>query len=611
MSMTTGAVQSATGFTAYAYQPNTPTPPKPPTTTPPTTTPPPSYPPIHPPTHPPTDECEDKIPVYVSRELDGKNNGGAVGAAIDNVAETNKFFLLPQNRARGVHDINAGGPQTDAVLLGQTKNAVLCANDMFVAGDPFVGGSTNGYKPTDIDPAPGWYSMFKDGSSSARNVSINGRVETINKEGQKAFTQYGFVFRDDSGQTTKAVLAGGRMLIGTPDGQHKVLLPPNGQHVVGDPKDPTAKIYYGTRPGDGEPRLLVDYYEKPTEASIQKMMAAGIDEATARAKRTVTTSSYAWRIPDQFGPANRAPQGYPTGEFWPNTADGNKTYYDTHWQERDCTLEEICVDKPEPPKPLVAPGEYGRVWGDPHIKGGDTTADWSYTIDEQGLFNILEDSNVAVRAEFAQGPSGNTISNRTAFSIGTNQMIVGRGGQMAINGQILPNQANLTLQDGTKVLKDNQNIQIRTNNQTEYDFDIVAGNEDVDLRVKTKAIGVENGFLPFGLLGETFDTDMVSETAPKRPVADYRVSNFFATPSAPPLKTSGGTGGTTGTGSTGNTGSTGSTGSTGNTGSTGSTGNNTQTPPANDLTSVLTTLVNQGDVQGVMQLILQLLQMAQ
>lgn len=593
------------------HPPVTPPPVHPPTgggyppVTPPPVTPPPVTPPPHNPNAP---NCVDKKVVWVSREVDGKNNTGIVGVGIDNVSEINRLMLMPQFKADAIHDINADLIQTDAMLTGATRESVLGKNDMFIAGDPFFGGSTNGFNPTKITAPPGLYTMFKDGhiAEGGRGMVTNGRLEVINPEGDQAFTEYGLVFSDDAGATTKAVIGGGRILVGKPDGSHEVILPPNGSHVVGDPADPTARIFFATRQGDGEPRLHVEYYEKPTPEAVAKMVQEGIPQAEALQVRRAMTQTYGWRIPDGLAESNRAPLGYSTGDYWPVAVGGAKTYYDTHWVEQDRMLAEICV-KPGTTTPSnnpIAANETGRLWGDPHIKGGDTAGDWSYTIDEVGLFNVLKDTNVDVRTEFVKAADGSTRTNQAAFTLGTDTLLAARGGQFFLNGQPLPAKGEIPLSNGGKLYKDGDYLGIQTGNNIEYNFELVANAQDIDIHSYTKAVGVGNGFLPYGLIGETFDADSTPVTAPKRPVNDYRVSSLFndtwlPTHSGPLQLGQNNVGNTTGGPVQGNTGST---------GNTGNAGGGTTLSPEEQLKRTLATFIQTNNVDGLFSLIMQLLQ---
>lgn len=539
-------------------------------------------------------------PVFVTRELDGKNNQGLVGVGIDNVAALNQLLMMPQYKAAGIYDTNDALTQTHAVLLGKKPGDVLGSNDMFIAGDPFAGGSTNGYQALDIDGAPGWYTMMKDGGTTGRAININGRLEAINPQGQKAFTSYGLRVKDDAGKTTAAVIEGGRILIGPPDGSHIVLLP--GQsHTVGNPGDPTAKIYYGTRPGDGEPRLIVESYEKPTDESVAAMVAAGVDEGVARNKRTMSQATFGWRIPDGLAAANRAPQGYADGGYWPIAAGGNKTYYDTHWTEGERSLAEIAGNAhPYPgtttPSAPVAAGETSRLWGDPHIKDADQPGTLSYSVFETGMFNILNDTNVDVRADFQKSGTLQTpATTHLALNLNGNQFEVLKDGTFKLNGQTASGDGSLILEDGTNITKQGRDIKLGTGNYGEYNFTIKATGDDIDTIVTSKAMGVDNGRLPTGLLGESYDSDSSPLTASKQPIANYKVGGLFNANGKPNF-----TGALT-------SGSSAPAPAPAPAPSTGSIGSNNQGQFNTGLATIIQQLVASGDVQGILAILTQLL----
>lgn len=197
------------------------------------------------------DTATEQVSLKVSRELDGKQDTGAIGEMLTRgttqLSDANQFFT----------GTNFAKFQVSS-LLGEDNQAVSSstdplterkgADDMYVAGDPHVGGKGNNYSAVDVVPQSGFMTMFEDGTDTGRKVTINSHAEAINTQGNKAFTEYGFVIQDDNGGKTKAALSGGKLTITQPDGQVKTLLPGQ-EHIIGDATDPVGKFYYADMPG--------------------------------------------------------------------------------------------------------------------------------------------------------------------------------------------------------------------------------------------------------------------------------------------------------------------------------------------------------------------------
>ncbi len=274
--------------------------------------------------------------ITVNRELDGKDNAGAVGNILN--AENGTSTLLDANKAQTFFSTDAAKYKTSG-LLSEDNQAngksvdifkKTNADDMYVAGDPQVGGKGNNYQADTISPDTGFVTMYEDGVDNGRKTTINAHVDTINNQGNKAFTEYGFVVQDDSGQKTNATLSGGQLMI---NGQP---LLPGQQKVIGDPNDPVAKFYYASMPGGengtNEQRLVFESYEKATPETRQKLIDAGADPAQVDALRSKYQSTFGFRIPDGKG-SYRSSAGVSGG--LPVTSNGVKTYYDAHFSEPD------------------------------------------------------------------------------------------------------------------------------------------------------------------------------------------------------------------------------------------------------------------------------------
>ncbi|MBX2860204.1 MAG: hypothetical protein KTR14_03150 [Vampirovibrio sp.] len=273
----------------------------------------------------------------VSRELDGVSNTGAVGELLnigtDHLANANKYFLLSKYQVSGLtaEDNEATSKNTNPL----SHCEMLTADDMYVAGDPWVGGKGNNYAAEEITPETGYLTMFEDGLDDGRKVTINAHVDSINPEGDTAFTEYGFVLQDDDGAKTTAVLSGGELLITGPDGAVQKLLPGE-TYTVGDPDDPVAKFYYADMPGgengSNEQRVVFESYEKPSQTTLDSLIARGADADAAAALRTMTQASFGFRVPDDEG-TFRMSGGVGDDSAMSTTADGVKTYYDAHFNE--------------------------------------------------------------------------------------------------------------------------------------------------------------------------------------------------------------------------------------------------------------------------------------
>lgn len=557
--------------------PPPPAPPPPPTTPYPPPAPPPVSPPPPPTPVPPSPPCPPPTvsQIHVTRELDGKNDTGVIGQLLtvgtDKVAEANKYFAMSQFVTGGLLSDNNQLVATDAVISNPPtdQGKVLCADDMYVAGDPKVGGKGNQYKDEDIKPNPGFYTMFQDGADTGEKITVNAHVETINAEGNTAFTEYGFMIQNPQGQKTQAVLSAGQLTIVDANGQSKKLLPPNDTYFVGDPMDPTAKFYYADAPGAGkngkpEKRLMVDYYEKPSADTIAKLVAQGADPTEAAQLRSTTTLSYGFRVPDGVD-TYASPEGVGAGTPMKVASNGVKTYYDSHYNEGQCSVLTVRVGcpptppsppppptPPTPPPPPVAANEQARIWGDPHIDDADGG---KYEFHQTGLFNVLKDTDLTVNARHIQAGNQNlTVVGEVGVRVGSRTINLTPDGQVNL-GSVFPTfAAEPPLQSGqTRILGDGATIS-RTGNVVnletpEYKVkftlgQVFANTKHIDMDVWTKAGGVlSDGVAPTGLLGETFDADSVQQTAPKLSADAYRVSDLIdrtvVTPPAPPSSDTG------------------------------------------------------------------------
>ena len=301
----------------------------------------------------------------VTRELSGVNDSGIVGEQLvdgtQNLSDINKFFAMQKFGVTSLLAENNQAVGGQAVVSAQAGTPasyyVLGADDMYVAGDPGVGGKGNNYAYVPVSVNPGYYTMYTSGIDAGRKVTVNGHVDSINPEGDKAFTEYGFVVQDENGQKTKATLSGGQFTIVDPNGNTQKLLPPNGTYTVGNPNDPTAKFYYADVPGAGEngqpeKRLMVDYFDKPSQSTIDQLVAQGVNPADAANLRSKTTMSYGFRVPDGVN-TYAMPDGVGAGNALKTGANGVKTYYDSHYAVDPQQV--VVYNAPGYPTPAPAP----------------------------------------------------------------------------------------------------------------------------------------------------------------------------------------------------------------------------------------------------------------
>jgi len=496
-----------------------------------------------------TTSTGEKKQIHVSRELDGVNNTGIIGEMLTKgtgaaqLAETNKMFMDPKFKIQGLLSELSSGLQTTANITGE---GLLCANDMYVAGDPLVGGKDNNYAPVEVKPSPGFYSMFQDGVATGRQTIVNSNVEAINDQGNTAFTDYGFVVYDDNRNKYAATLSGGELIVTKPDGTQQKLVAPNDKLTIGDPADPVAKFYYADMPGGengtNEKRLVFESYEKPSAANVASLVSKGVSEDAAKALRSTTQATFGFRVPDGQGNTYRMSSGTGTGAAL-DSSNGVKTYYDAHFSEGKCQYIEGC-DVPPPP---VAQEECARIWGDPHVNVADSkdrTRD-SYLFSETGMYNIIKDKDVNLNANMIAGGGATTVINQTGFT-GVNKtlttsadgktMVAGVGGNGAATE--LTNGQTVDLGGGSTATKSGANKIIQT---PEYKITISPGTWSgpnyLNVEINSKSGGVfSDRQMPTGLLGETFDADDIEERAPKNAVASYKVTSLLNTTNTPVMQ---------------------------------------------------------------------------
>lgn len=526
----------------------------------------------------------------VTRELSGVNDSGVIGEQLvdgtQNLSDINKFFAMQKFNVTSLLAENNQAVGNQAVIsapAGSTNNCVLGEDDMYVAGDPGVGGKGNNYAFNKVSVNPGYYTMLTSGSDDGRKITVNGHVEDIDNSGNdKSFTEYGFVVQDDNGQKTKATLSGGQLTIIDPNGNSQKLLPPNGTYTVGDPNDPTAKFYYAEAPGAGqngqpEERLMVDYYNKPSQSTIDQLVAQGVSPTDAANLRTTTSMSFGFRVPDGTDTYSM-PEGVGSGSAMKTTDNGVKTYYDANFavgSDQTVTANNpaptpvpyptptpvpapapVPVPYPTPtpvpapapvPNPAPAPPPYcpptgvnetADIWGDPHI---DAANGGKYNFQHAGIFNVLKDNGIALNTQTTQCDNGAYLDTEAGLVIGNYNVDYKPDGSINISS----NDPNSTMQpislaDGQSFDFGNNTAITRNGDSStltspEYTFQ-VDSNKDfeglkyMDMKITTGANGVaSDGVDPNGLLGETFDTS-TAQSAPSQDWTAYQEANLFGTP---------------------------------------------------------------------------------
>ena len=535
--------------------------------------------------------------VRVTRELDGLNSTGIVGELLtngtSNLAEANKYFAMSKFAVTGLLAEDNQAVSTAATILkkeGDTGTQVACADDMYVAGDPGVGGKGNNYAFNEVNVQPGYYTMYEDGKDGGPKITVNAHAEAINPEGKNAFTEYGFIIQDPNGTKTKATLSGGVLTIIGADGSTRKLLPGE-EYTVGNTTPPTAKFYYADVPGAGkdgatEKRLMVDYYEKPSQETIDKLVSEGVSRADAEKLLSVKTMSFGFRTPDG-NDTYALPEGVGAGAALKTLPNGVKTYYDAHFSTGSCTVMDAtkcgCPPTPPPPPPppppttdcppeekppeepppIVAANQHARIWEDPHIDDADGG---KYDFNQRGLFNVLKDKGITLNAKTVAGPANATYISESGLTIGGRTVLIQTGGRVTIGYTdpnvttppiTLGNNQTVMLDNGYSITRKGTSITVdTTTGEYRIKFDTGRswqGTNFMDIDIWSKSGGVlSDGVAPSGLLGETFDADNQRQRSTKNSVDSYRVASLFSEPTATPTSgttTTGGTGGSS-TGST-------------------------------------------------------------
>jgi len=192
---------------------------------------------------------------------------------------------------------------------------------------------------------------------------------------------------------------------------------------------------------------------------------------------------------------------------------------------------------------IIAPNEIGKVYGDPHFIGGDGGT-FNYYGHDSGKYSLLSDQGLNFNGKFSYANDFNTktVVSKTQTNIDNDDGTFDRirflaNGTAKLNGEKLIDKDKIILPNGTRIkyidLSNKKNpgnwlrlltikprltalALIRVRTPEGYLIEQVAlqakNNKHIDTAVQTPASGVANGMLPDGLLGQTFDDDIIPLT---------------------------------------------------------------------------------------------------
>ncbi|MBX2860395.1 MAG: VWD domain-containing protein [Vampirovibrio sp.] len=210
--------------------------------------------------------------------------------------------------------------------------------------------------------------------------------------------------------------------------------------------------------------------------------------------------------------------------------DGN--IYDISQQDLDALpggWTPIPVPEPTPvptPEPeVVAVNERARIWGDPHIIGGDGG---KYDVQDRGIYNLLDDNGLTVNAEFGPWKNDTTVVTKLGITVGNDQIEIDADGNVKINSQksTMSDLIQLSEEKGWELEQSDDKIIIKTD---EYTLEIeLTGRGFMNMNIVTGEEGVKSdGVGPEGILGETFDADSDAQTGLKQDINDYKRDSLF------------------------------------------------------------------------------------
>jgi len=211
--------------------------------------------------------------------------------------------------------------------------------------------------------------------------------------------------------------------------------------------------------------------------------------------------------------------GFQAGDFLPGAWQSlYQLSYSSVYSPPEPKLKNLSVT----PNPIAA-GESGRVWGDPHFEGGD-----GGKFDVQGepekTYNLLTDTGMVINAKFVQHGKNKTVVGETGLKLSGPQGMTQISFQarpqarLTVNGtELKPGQSFATADGGRAALsKDGKTLKVQT--AEGYVIEIIANKTgaqgEMEIKVRTPAQGVnQEGRLPAGLLGQSFDGDKIARNS--------------------------------------------------------------------------------------------------
>lgn len=204
----------------------------------------------------------------------------------------------------------------------------------------------------------------------------------------------------------------------------------------------------------------------------------------------------------------------------------------------------------------VAANERGRIWSDPHFRGGD-----GGRFDVQGQagksYSLLSDSGLQLNGRFDKYGEDGTAVGETGLTVTgndgeTSQVNFKKDGTALINGEQMEEGKLYQLADGGTAKLDGKKLTVTTAEgytikQSAETWD---GDDFININVRTGEKGVDNGQMSGGLLGQTFDADDAArngktghgaqgEGAIDGVVQDYEVDDLFSQESKETADTNG------------------------------------------------------------------------
>jgi len=288
--------------------------------------------------------------VGVGTNLDGTSDWGFYGNWLESnqVGDPN-FIINELENGNNLQQFSVNGLfGTNSHTLAQDTNVIDTNladgiagdhdHEGYLAGDPVVGNDQTNYAPTTVDPASvGYYTFHQDYDEDGAGWEIVDHIKTINSQGNKANTEYGFVLTDESGDVTKVGVSGGVVTINPPNGAAPTTFQDDGSGnpytIYRDDGRVLAKFYYADMPGGEngttERRLVADKYEYPSDSVRQQLLDSGVSQTEVDNLVGIDQMTLGFRIPDGQG-SYRMSAGVAPSQAPINQSKNVGTYYDVH-----------------------------------------------------------------------------------------------------------------------------------------------------------------------------------------------------------------------------------------------------------------------------------------